>query len=107
MRNAFLTVTLLLLATAAKAEEKELWFRNVERKGLAQMLRARGFECPELQAGYQVGWQSDGNHVRLVCAGLAGNNASFRMVARGSGIARMEPWETVVLAGHELRPSLE
>jgi hypothetical protein len=107
MRNAFLTLALLLLATAAKAEEKELWFRAVERKGLAQMLRARGFECPELQAGYQVGWQPDGNHVRLVCAGLAGKSASFRMVARGSGIARMEPWETVVLAGHELRPSLE
>ena len=99
-----------MLATAAGAEETELWYRSAERKNLAETLRARGYRCPEVQAGYRIGWRSDGNHVRVVCGRKGGESdeaTTFRLVAHASGVARLEPWNEVVLAGYGLRPSLK
>lgn len=99
-----------LSATATRADEKELWFRNTERRWLARELRARGFDCPEIRTGFQVGSSPEGNQIRLICGtpdSHAGESPMFRLVARSSGITRLEPWEplTVLLAG--LRASLD
>lgn len=99
-----------IAATAARADENELWFRNAERRDLARALRARGYQCQDVQAGFQVGRRPDGNHIRLVCGAKGSESddgATFRLVARGSGIARLEPWNDLVFAGYGLKPSLE
>jgi hypothetical protein len=87
----------VLSVAAAHGDERELWFRRAEQRWLARELRARGFDCSELRAGYEVGARPDGNHIRVVCDTAGGppgsGTSTFRLVARGSGIARMEPWE--------------
>lgn len=110
MKTGLCIAAFAVLATSAQAAETELWFRNAERKGLAQALRARGLDCLELQAGFQIAWQGRGAPIRVVCrpaAGRPGQLSMFRLITRGSGISRMEPWEKVLLAEDDLRPSLE
>lgn len=96
MKIVLFGAVLSVFATALHAEERELWFRNAEKRALAQQIKGLGFNCPVLQKAYFVGQQADGNHIRAVCGGSSlapGEAPAFRLVAGGSGVKRIELWD--------------
>jgi hypothetical protein len=65
-------------------------------RDLARMIQSSGFECPEIRAVYQVGTDSKGNIMRIVC-GIVGGPAietpSFRMHATPAGAGKITLWD--------------
>jgi hypothetical protein len=112
MKTLLLGAALSVLATASHAEERELWFRAAEKRALAQQIKGLGFSCPALHKAFFVGQQADGNHIRAVCGSTSqasSGAATFLLVAGGSGVKRIEPWEgrLSLLDGSSLRNSLD
>ena len=95
MKAALLGLALLApAATAAGAEERDLWFRTAERRDLARQITRLGLDCQELRGATLVEQRADGRHIRAVCGSSPGepDAAVFRLVAGGSGLVRAEPW---------------
>lgn len=112
MKTLLLGATLSVFATALHAEDRELWFRSAEKRVLAQQIKGFGFDCPVFQKAFFVGHRTDGNHIRAVCESrtdASGGTAAFRLVAGGSGVNRVEPWDTRIsqLDETSLRRSLD
>jgi hypothetical protein len=92
-RVVALALAALLVSDAQASGETRLTFRSNQLRALGQDLRARGFDCPQIEAVFFEGEKENRNHMRVVCAGLAAADLSeIRIVATGSGSFRASPW---------------
>ncbi len=65
-------------------------------KDLIRMIKAGGFDCPEVRAVYHMGSDDRGNIMRIVCGQVDGpaiESPTFRMHSTPSGNAKISIWE--------------
>lgn len=89
---------LAILAALAPGDragaDLRLRFRASELRTLTRELQGAGFDCPRIEAVFFVGERDNRNHMRVVCANVAAADLSqIRIIARGSGTFRAEPWD--------------
>jgi hypothetical protein len=97
-RVLFSIVAAALLGAAGPvlAQPKQLTVQASIARDLARMIQASGFDCPEVRAVYQMGADSRGNIMRIVCGVVGGpaiETPSFRMHATPAGAGKITRWE--------------
>jgi hypothetical protein len=80
----------------APAPPKQLTVHPTIARGVAEMIRSSGGDCPEVRAVYHVGSDDRGNIMRIVCGKVGGpaiESPMFRMHSTYSGNAMISRWE--------------
>jgi hypothetical protein len=83
-------------ALPALAQPKQLNVQPSFEKELARLIKASGFECPEIRAIYHVGADERGNIMRVVCGVVGGpviDSPTFRIHSTFGGNAKISRWE--------------
>ena len=88
-----LATLVALAASPAGADEIRLKFAPSHLHVLHRQLRSYGFDCPRVKDVFFLGEKDGRNHMRVVCEGVqAADLTQIRMIVRGSGQYRAEPW---------------
>jgi hypothetical protein len=93
-------IGLLLACSGALAQDaahpKPVNMPGPVKRDIARMIKASGFDCPEIRTAYYAGSDDGGNTMRVMCGHIGGaviESPTFRIHIGHYGGTRISRWE--------------